>query len=165
MVDRLESQGKKFDYAVVSAATFPDWTKPLQNEDGIHKSFAIAVIGRFLIYRNMYRFMNPDSRILNVLASGSKLPTVRMFHKDVATGKRNVSSLIDAIMNFAVGNEIMIDSLFKRDTYFRGKKMFTMVSTHPGMIKTDLHNGQGLAFSILEDIMVKLIGITEHTCE
>ncbi len=45
---------KKFDYAVISAATFPDWTKPLQNEDGIDKSFAIAVVGRFIIYRNMY---------------------------------------------------------------------------------------------------------------
>ena len=85
-----------------------------------------------------------------------------MFDRDVATGKRNVSSLIDALMNFAVGNEIMIDSLFKRDTHFHGKKMFSMVSTHPGMIKTDLHNGQGLAFAILEEVAVRLIGITEE---
>ena len=74
LVDRLVARNKRYDFAVISAATFPDWTKPLQNEDGIDKSFGIAVVGRYLIYRNMHRFMASNARVLNVLASGEKFP-------------------------------------------------------------------------------------------
>ena len=138
-------------------------TNPLQNEDGLDKSYAIAVVGRFLIYRNMHRFMKDNTRILNVLASGEKLPSVAMskFDKDVALGKRNVTSLFDAMMNFAIGNEIMIDALFKLDKHYQEKK-FTMVSTHPGLLKTDLHRGQGWVLDLVEGVMVLLAGRTEE---
>ena len=159
LADRLASQDTRYDFAVVTAAIFPDWTQPLQNEDGLDKSIAIAVVGRWIMYRNMYRFMKNDenSRILNVLASGEKLPAraVAMFDKDIVTGKRNVSSLFEAMMNFAISNEIVVDSLHTYDEHF---SKFTMVSTHPGLLKTDLHRGQGLAFDIFEYIIVLLVG-------
>lgn len=160
LVDRLESQDRRYDLAVVSAAIFPDWSRPLQNEDGIDKSFAIAVVGRFLVYRNMHRFMNGNARVLNVLASGEKLP-LGMFDHDVATGKRNVTSLLEAMITFGIGNEIMLDSLFKYDDNYLDKK-FTMVSTHPGFLKTDLHHGQGWLLDILEGVMVNLVGASEE---
>jgi len=162
LVERFESQGKRFDFAVVSAATFPDWTRPLQNDDGLDKSFAIGVVGRFLVYRNMHRFMKGKARVLNVMASGHKAP-VDMFDEDIATGDRNVTSLIEAMMTFGIGNEIMIESLFKYDKNYVDEKKFTMVSTHPGILSTDLHRGQGWAFDIFEYILVHyLVGISEE---
>ena len=115
------------------------------------------------MYRNMHRFMKDNTRILNVLASGEKLPSVAMskFDKDVALGKRNVTSLFDAMMNFAIGNEIMIDALFKLDKHYQEKK-FTMVSTHPGLLKTDLHRGQGWVLDLVEGVMVLLARRTEE---
>jgi hypothetical protein len=119
LVGKLDESGKRYDYAVVSAATFPDWTMPLQNEDGVDKSFGIGAVS--------------------------------MWDRDLASGKRNVSGLVEGILNFALANEIMIDSLYKFDDNFV-KGSFTMVSTHPGMLKTDLHRGQGLAFDIIEGV-------------
>ena len=161
LVERLESQGKRYDFLVVSAAIFPDWNRPLQDEDGLDRSFAIAVVGRFLIYRNLHRFMNDNARVLNVLASGTKMP-VKMFDQDIAAGDRNVTSLIQAMMAFGIGNEIMIESLFKYDENHVDNNKFTMVSTHLGMLSTDLHLGQGLVFDILEDVMVRLVGISQE---
>lgn len=109
----------------------------------------------------MHRFMNDDSRILNVMASEGNLP-VSMWDRDLASGKRNVPGLVEGILNFALANEIMIDSLYKFDDNFV-KGSFTMVSTHPGMLKTDLHRGQGLAFDIIEGVMVALLGVSEET--
>jgi NAD(P)-dependent dehydrogenase (short-subunit alcohol dehydrogenase family) len=161
LIRKLEEANVRYDFAVVSAATFPDWTQPLQSEDGVDKSFGIAALGRFMMYRNMHRFMKANARILNVLASGDKLP-VQMWDKDLALGKKNVSGLVEGILNFALANEIMIDSLYKFDDNF-STGTFTMVSTHPGMLKTDLHRGQGLAFDIIEGVMVALIGVSEET--
>jgi hypothetical protein len=134
------------------------------NEDGVDKSFGIGAVGRFLMYRNMHRFMNSNSRILNVLASGEQWPAkvIEMWDRDIASGKKEVSSLIEGILNFALANEIMIDSLYKFDDNF-SNGTFTMVSTHPGILKTDLHRGQGLAFDIMEGIMVALVGVSEKT--
>ena len=164
LVNKLVERDLWYDYAVVSAATFPDWTQPLMNEDGVDKSFGIGAVGRFLMYRNMHRFMNSNSRILNVLASGEQWPAkvIEMWDRDIASGKKEVSSLIEGILNFALANEIMIDSLYKFDDNF-SNGTFTMVSTHPGILKTDLHRGQGLAFDIMEGIMVALVGVSEKT--
>merc|ERR1739848_553013 len=52
-----------------------------------------------------------------------------------------------------------------RDEYATDKDTddaFTLVSTHPGALKTDLHRGQGLWFDIFESIMMTLIGRTEE---
>ncbi|KAL7467595.1 hypothetical protein ACHAXS_007840 [Conticribra weissflogii] len=161
LVKRLENEGKQYDLAVVSAATFPDFSKPLLNDDGIDKSFAIGVVGRYLIHRNMHLFMNDGARILNVMASGINLPekVLTSWDPDVASGKRNVSGLFEGVMTFGLGNQIMLDTLFQKDEHFSNNE-FTMVTTHPGVLKTDLHRGQGLLFDILEGVAVALIGIS-----
>eukprot|EP00586_Coscinodiscus_wailesii_P019303 CAMPEP_0172495220 /NCGR_PEP_ID=MMETSP1066-20121228/64711_1 /TAXON_ID=671091 /ORGANISM="Coscinodiscus wailesii, Strain CCMP2513" /LENGTH=335 /DNA_ID=CAMNT_0013266745 /DNA_START=36 /DNA_END=1040 /DNA_ORIENTATION=- len=164
LVDRLASRDRRYDLAVVSAGIFPDWTRPLQNEDGIDKSIAITVVGRFLVYRNMHRFMNDGARILNVLNSGDKLPpSAGLFDRDIIEGKRDVTSLIEAGMNFGIGEEIMMDSLFRYDESYTNRK-FTMVSTHPGILDTDLLNGQGVLVDILFKITVPLVGISVEDC-
>ncbi len=161
LIEQLSASSTSYDFAVVSAATFPDWTKPLQNVDGLDKSFAIAVMGRFLVYRNAHRFMNKHARIINVLASGEKLP-VELFDKEIASGERNVTGLLEAMMTFAVGNEIMMDGLYTYDNHYASKGYFTMVSTHPGLLQTDLHRGQGLLFDMLETAMTTIAGTTEE---
>mmetsp|Transcript_1356 Transcript_1356/g.1882 ORF Transcript_1356/g.1882 Transcript_1356/m.1882 type:complete len:355 (+) Transcript_1356:103-1167(+) len=161
LIEQLSASPTSYDFAVVSAATFPDWTKPLQNVDGLDKSFAIAVMGRFLVYRNAHRFMNKHARIINVLASGEKLP-VELFDKEIASGERNVTGLLEAMMTFAVGNEIMMDGLYTYDNRYASKDYFTMVSTHPGLLQTDLHRGQGFLFDMLETAMTTIAGTTEE---
>lgn len=154
----------RYDYLVVTAAVFPDWDAPsLLNEDGIEKSFAIAVVGRYLIYRNVNKFLRNDEndskipRVLNVLASGMDPPGNNLIDRDLITGKRNVNNLLEALLTMGVGNELMLDRLNKDNPY-------TMVSTHPGFLKTDLHRGQGLAFDVLEWILIALAGVSEEEC-
>ncbi|KAL7485730.1 hypothetical protein ACHAW6_011328 [Cyclotella cf. meneghiniana] len=163
LLNKLEEQEVRYDYLVVSAATFPDWTKPLLNEDGVDKSFGIGAVGRYLVYRNVHRFMKNDSRILNVLASGTKWPSrvIKMWNRDLASGKKEVTGLYEGIMNFALSNEMMMDSLYTYDEKFVNGA-YTMVSTHPGILKTDLHRGQGLLFDIVEAITVALVGTSEE---
>mmetsp|Transcript_12619 Transcript_12619/g.19465 ORF Transcript_12619/g.19465 Transcript_12619/m.19465 type:complete len:355 (-) Transcript_12619:57-1121(-) len=161
LIEQLSASPKSYDFAVVSAATFPDWTKPLQNDDGLDKSFAIAVVGRFLVYRNAHLFMNRHARIVNILAAGEKLP-IDLFDREIASGERDVTGLFEAMITFAIGNEIMMDGLYTHDDHFASKDYFTMVSTHPGLLKTDLHRGQGFLFDMLETAMVSIAGTTEE---
>lgn len=162
LVERLVknvSNNNLYDYLVVSAATFPNWKSPLQNDDGIDKSFAIAVVGRFIIYRNMHRFLKiPSGRMLNVLAAGTKMNF--SFDRDLAIGNKNVTSLFQGMMSFAVGNDLMLLVLGQNDP---NVKKITRVSTHPGHLETDLHRGQGFLFDVVEKIMVLTIGISIET--
>lgn len=153
-----------YEYLVTTAATFPDWSRPLQNVDGLDKCFAIAVVGRYLLYRHAGRFLRPGARVLNVLASGERLP-VHLFDRAVAAGERNSSHLFENMMTFAVGNEAMLDVVLEEYNDAAeedARDAFTLVSTHPGALKTDLHRGQGWWFDVLEAIMVTLVGRTEE---
>lgn len=165
LINELTSGGGKYyDYLVVSAATFPNWKVSTQiQEDGLDKSWAIAVLGRFLIYRYMNKFIKPNTgRILNVLASGHNIPIPGgnlQLDRDIATGKKQVKTLLEAIVAFSIGNEIMQILLQKHDPNVTS---FTRVSTHPGVIQTELHTktNQGIFFDIFEQIMVWIFGIS-----
>lgn len=162
LVGEIVKQNIKYDYLVVSAATFPDFQNPLLNDDGLDKSFGIAVVGRFIIYKNMHRFLvKKDARVLNVMASG--MASVKPLDRELASGQRNVSYLIEGMMTFSVGNELMQIGLEEKDHILSEKKI-TMVSTHPGLLKTDLHRGQGILFDTLEFVVVSLAGTTEKEC-
>ncbi len=60
----------------MTAAVFPDW-QSLQQEDGLERGFAIAVVGRYLVFRHVADFMATGaqgrSRILNILTGGRKM--------------------------------------------------------------------------------------------
>lgn len=159
-----------FDYLIVTAATFPDWGSPLLQEDGLDKSFAVAVMGRYILYRNMEKFLSPpiyaedDSqlslcpRVLNVIASGD-LPLAKL-DRSIASGQRTVSSLIETVAQISVGNELMIIGVSEKPS----AAGYTMVSTHPGLLSTDLHRGQGWVFDMLEQILVTIMGISDEEC-
>lgn len=158
----IERSEKKYDFLVVSAATFPDWSSPLRNEDGFDKSFAIAVLGRYIIYANMHRFLvKKNARVLNVLASGQG--KVHPLDRALASGDKEVSTLFEGMFTFSLGNELMQIGLEEKDQILK-KNHVTMVSTFPGLLKTDLHRGQGLWLDVLEFVMVSLIGISEEDC-
>lgn len=162
LVETLVSRPERYDYLVVSAMTFPDWSaSTLRNEDGFDQSYFIGVIGRFIIYRNMHKFLRGDnSHVLNVLAAGAK--PMAPLDRELASGQRVPTSLMDDISTISLANDIMLIGLEVKDLNISGKT--TLVSTHPGFLKTDLHRGQGLFFDVVEWIMVSLVGISEEDC-
>lgn len=171
LVNRLEEhvqssqqqEPKGFDFLVVTAAVFPDWQQQSQQqEDGIDLCFAVAVVGRYIVYKNMARFMKRDDqvRVLNVLASGARL--VVPLERDLASGKRNPSSLFESLRTFSTGNEVMLKLIESNPSH--DNLNATFVSTHPGFLKTDLHVGQGLLFDIAEHVSVSLAGISIEDC-
>jgi len=158
-VETIVSRGGRYDFVIVTAATFPDWERPLRNAEGIDKCFAIAVVGRYIVYKNAYRFTMPGARFLNVLASGERLP-VDLFDRSIVRDRPS-SSLLESMMTFACGNEMMMEGLFRRSPYFVDSTV-VFASTHPGLLKTDLHRGQGFLFDVLETVAVAVLGRTEE---
>lgn len=150
------SKNGKFDYLIVTAAIFPYWND-LLNEDGLERSFGIAVVGRYIVYNNAELLLNPNTgRILNVLASGmNDYP----FDRDLASGKRIDGSLSHFVMNFACGAELMQIGLSQQNEFYSN---LTRVSTNPGILKPYLHRSQGWFMDIVEGVMVKLIGFSEE---
>jgi len=175
-------EGKtRYDYLIVTAAIFPQPMnrnpQPL-NSDGVEKSFAIGVVGRFLLYRKAYTFMKKrgddcfhyhSPMILNVCASGSSLP-VRFNRELVRSLARNH---LQNIANFAIGNELMLHKLVENDGGDHSscnchnnciEFNIPVITTHPGFLKTDLHREQGLLMDMLEAIAVHFVGCTEGVC-
>jgi NAD(P)-dependent dehydrogenase (short-subunit alcohol dehydrogenase family) len=162
-----QTGGNRFDFLVVTAAVFPDWSKPHQQEDGIDQCFFIGTVGRYIIYKNMARFMNVDVdaaagktknenvRVLNVMASGQPLQAIPT---DLATGKRDAKNMFESVMTFATGNELML-RILQEDTNTSSLGT-TRVSTHPGWLKTDLHRGQGWFMDLAEFVAVSLKGFS-----
>lgn len=163
----------RYDYLVVTAAIFPlpksRNPSPL-NVDGIEKSFAIGVVGRFLLYRKAHAFMKkPDNNdnespmILNVCASGGNMHIG--FDRKLAQSLAFPHML--NIVNFAIGNELSLHKLVqKRKTGNSDGTPFRIpiITTHPGYLKTDLHRGQGILLDVAETIMVHFMGCTEEEC-
>ena len=169
-----DDEGIRYDYLIVTAAIFPQPKqrnpKPL-NEDGVEKSFGIAVVGRFLLYHSAHTFMKqqPTDRsnnnnhrtiILNVCASGGNFP--RKFSRELVRSL-GYSHMFN-IMNFAIGNELMLRKLVEEDNYDGKKFDFPIITTHPGYLKTDLHRGQGILMDIAEGVLVHFLGSTEEEC-
>lgn len=171
LVDKLEEYVQKshekpygFDYMVVSAAVFPDWTQPQQQEDGIDRCFAVAVVGRYILYKSMSRFMKTsvgEYRVLNVMASG-EMPIYFLKH-DLAEGKRDASNLIESAITMASGNELML-KLIDKDPKLSKMPGLTLISTSPGFLKSDLHRGQGWLWDLMEVVTYALMGTSVEEC-
>ncbi len=148
LVETLASRPEKYDFLVLTAMTFPDWSAPsTANVDGFDQSYFIGVIGRFIIYRNMHRFLRGQHpRVLNVFASGEK--PLAQVDRELAKGNREPTSLFNVLSTSAVMNEIMLIGLMEKDPNVSGK--VTLVSTHPGML--------------IEAIVVSLAGVNEEEC-
>ncbi len=65
------------------------------------------------------------------------------------------------MLTFSIGNEAMLDLLFRNDEHFMSKE-YAMVSTCPGLLKTDLHCGQGIILDIIEGITVHVAGVSKE---
>ena len=170
LIEKLQKCDTRYDYLIVTAAIFPHRKDPSPlNADGIEKSFGIGVVGRFLLFRKAHSFMKPPTEdpshspmILNVLASGGKM------------GKRFDRRLVRSlhgfhmfnIANFALGNEITLHKLTTSGGENSDGKPYAIpiVTTHPGILKTDLHRGQGLWMDIAEAIAVHFMGISKEEC-
>lgn len=181
LVDRLAQEALnegRFDFLAQTAAIFPDWEQPHQQEDGLEKCFAVGVVGRFIVCSQMHRFMRTVSAqavgggtddspppavvvMMNVMTGGD-LP-FKPFDRDIATGKKPPSNLIEALACVSLGNEVMQIMLESYLRDIRGDLQgVTMVSTHPGLLKTELHRGQGMVFDAVESLGVFLVGVSEE---
>ena len=109
----------------------------------------------------MHRFLRGEHpRILNVFASGEK--PLAQVDRELASGNREPTSLFNVLSTSAVMNEIMLIGLVEKDPNVSGE--VTLVSTHPGMLKTDLRRGQAWWFDVIEAIVVSLAGFSEEEC-
>lgn len=173
LLEKLQRSEIRYDYLIVSAAIFPQPKKrnpsPL-NEDGIEKSFAIGVVGRFLLFRRAHSFMKAPAddsshspMILNVLAAGTNMGSP--FDRKLVRSLHGFH--LFNIVNFALGNEIILHKLTTQDG---GKNSdgtpfaIPVITTHPGFLKTDLHRGQGWLMDMGETIAVHFMGSTEEVC-
>lgn len=155
-----------FDVLVQTAAVFPDWEGEALQADGIEKCFAVAVVGRFILYSRMNEFMRAGSTsplvVMNVMTGGDK--PLASFHRDIVTGRRVSSSLVETMLCTSLGNDLMQLAMegHAEDLANIDLSQYTRVSTHPGLLMTDLHRGQGVLFDVLEWLGVFLIGFTEE---
>ena len=79
--------------------------------------------------------------MLNVLASGNE-PFLG-YDRALAAGQRNVTGLIEAIMTWCLSAEMMLIGLGRHNE----RHGLTYVTTHPGLLATDLHDHQGTSSS------------------
>ncbi len=174
LLEKLQTCETRYDYLIVTAAIFPQPKKrnpsPL-NEDGIEKSFAIGVVGRFLLFRGAHSFMKAPTAshspmILNVLAAGTSMG--RPFDRKLVRSLHGFH--LFNIANFALGNEIILHKLTTHDGESGGQNSdgapfaIPVITTHPGFLKTDLHRGQAWLMDVGEAIAVHFMGSTEEVC-
>jgi hypothetical protein len=101
--------------------------------------------------------------ILNVLAAGEVMPG---FDRKLV---RSLASFhLFKIVNFAVGNELMLHKLVKKGNNSNNSDgtpfSIPVITTHPGFLETDLNRGQGLLMDLVETLVVRSIGYTEEEC-
>ncbi|CAB9503386.1 Dehydrogenase [Seminavis robusta] len=158
---QYKAEDTRYDLFIVSAGIFPDW-KELRNEDGLEKSYGIAVVGRFLLYKHMHRFLKPQARVLNILASGMYVPW--NIDKEMAIGKKLPTNLAKAMINFSTAHEVMLVGLDQRDDEETMMSTFTRVSTHPGVVETQLHAGQGWFLDTAMRLGEQIIATSVEDC-
>jgi hypothetical protein len=64
--------GIKYDHLIVTIGVFPDWEDPM-NSDGIEKTVATMIVGRYVLLKDSLEFLHPDARVINVLFAGTKI--------------------------------------------------------------------------------------------
>ena len=75
--------------------------------------------------------------------------------REIILGLKNATSLFSAMLQFSIASELMLIGLteeFERDR--------DVISLHPGVVKTELHRGQGVFFDLLAHLMYFVQGIS-----
>jgi hypothetical protein len=103
----------------------------------------------------MTKFLKPSARALNIVASGQATDKVKI-DQDLSAGRVRPRSLIHSIMNCVSANELVMH-LIGSDPDLTS---YTLVSTHPGFLHTDLHAAQGKLFEILSSVAVAAAGVS-----
>lgn len=63
----------RFDYVVLTVGSWPD-RKEQMSTDGLDKVVALDLLARFMVLRGVFPILNPDARIMSVLASTMQMP-------------------------------------------------------------------------------------------
>jgi len=157
-IDKLNHENIKFNDIVVTIAVFPDWND-LLTEEKLEKFHATALLGRYILYKEIDKFfVKEDPRLMHVFVGGHK-PSITELNRDLITGKKNVTSLLECIAHGPSAGDLI---LFHADKVLNSNVHIT--STHPGFLITDLHRNQGILLDIFEKIVFALAGISEYDC-
>jgi hypothetical protein len=155
---RRAAREGKFDFVACTAAVWPDWDEPLQ-ADGLEKGHFVAVVGRYMLYRRLGELLTPErGRVLNVAVAGMAYLS---FDRALASGAKAPASLQGTILNWATANDLMLIGLAREDEHGAFARA-TRATTHPGLLVTDLHRGQGWLMDVLEPLIVAIAGISEQ---
>jgi hypothetical protein len=154
---RRAAREGKFDFVACTAAVFPDWHDPLQ-ADGLEKGHFVAVVGRYMLYRRLGELLAPQGRVLNVAAAGMAYAS---FDRALASGAKPPASLPGTILNWATANDLMLIGLAREDEHGAFARA-TRATTHPGLLVTELHRGQGWLVDTFEALLVAIAGISEQ---
>lgn len=103
----------------------------------------------------MTKFLKPSARVLNIMASGQATVKVTI-DPDLSAGRVRPKSLVHSLINFVSASELVMH-LIGSDPNLTS---YTLVSTHPGFLHTDLHAGQGKLFEILSSVAVAAAGVS-----
>jgi len=155
LLTELKSEGSKFDHIVVTAGVWPDWENPLTS-DGIEKTVAVMNLGRYIFYKHCLEFLKPGARVLNILTAGDDIRKEKIENfQEYFTGKKQFNSLFEYLEFCTSVNYLSVMEFSNR---WQDKNV-SLLATHPGFIDTDLHNGQGMFSSVIQNpLFLYLIG-------
>jgi len=154
---RLKDENVKFHVVFAVNAVFPDWND-LYTKEGLEKSIATISLGRYILFKEIESLLaDDDPRIGNVMLGASR--TVGEFERDVVMGKKNVTGLYHGLAHMHWTNELVLMDLAKRIN-----DNVHIACLYPGLVGTELHNGQSRIMELLEPIIISIYGVSEYEC-
>jgi len=148
VIEKIKQTGLKYDYLVITVFTFPDWTN-MFTEEGLEKSIAIGILGRYIIFDHCHEFLVSQARILNVAYCGT-VPSQTQIDREVLTPNKKPKSLMHAGSNVMLMTDLIMLEFMNRWK----KNQYTLIGTAPAWITTELHQGQGF---ILDKIIFPVL--------
>uniref|UniRef100_A0A6B2LCK9 Uncharacterized protein n=1 Tax=Arcella intermedia TaxID=1963864 RepID=A0A6B2LCK9_9EUKA len=156
-VENIKKTGIKYDFMVVTVGVWPDWDAPL-NVDGIEKSFAVNVVGRFVLFQTCTEFLSPKAQILNVLNSAHH-PLIEL-DKELITGQKNFTQFTQILFTSSLVNDLVLLKLSEK--WKEEGLQLRLMGNAPGWVKTDLHVNQGTLIQSLVPLLDYIAGVPEE---
>ena len=149
-INIISKQDIRYDYMIMTIGVFPNW-KEYYTSDHIEKMHATMIFARFFLLNEMHRFMKNGCIVVNVLAHGIALnPKIE---RGYLTGDLRLPSLFVGLQSIALWSELLCRMFCKLHDSSE-EFQFYLIGTHPGMLKSQLHDNQGFFVSLFLDKIV-----------
>lgn len=136
----------RFTHLVLSCGVWPNWLDPF-TVDGLDKVFALDLLARYLLFRELVPTLHSGAKVLSILSSGSG-------------GRQFSIPKIKAVLN-RTRRHSGWDNLFTvpqaHDAFLRGAAArypeFALAGTYPGSVATEIFTAERTFPSFLSDII------------